>query len=230
MPIDPQKAKRYALDPELSLFSELVEANESLKVMSGREEAGVKQVELVGAELVTIKGAKGDKGERGEKGDKGEKGDSIRGPQGERGLPGERGLKGEQGAPGKDGRNGERGDDGIDGSPDTPEEVVDKVNASKKKVNKSQIDGLDDELKRIERSGGVGGGRQLRMANFSFNGDGATTTFYLEREPGAKGLAIWVHYQGQYLHRGAQYTLSAKALTTLFTPETSTKIEGFFIY
>lgn len=57
-------------------------------------------VEVKGAELVTIKGEKGDKGDQG---DKGEKGDSIKGDKGDSGKDSKvAGPKGDKGDPGKD--------------------------------------------------------------------------------------------------------------------------------
>lgn len=155
MSIDPQKIKRYALDPNLSLFSELVEANQTLKAIAGEGEKGVQQVEIMGAEVMTIKGAKGDKGDRGERGE--------RGLNGLDGKDGKNGLDGKNGRDGLNGRNGVDGQDGQDGSPDDPEEIVIKINASTRKIQKDRIEGLEDDLKRIEvtasqpRGGGAPG-------------------------------------------------------------------------
>lgn len=106
-------------------------------------------VELLGAEVVTIKGKdgvdgkdsnvpgpRGEKGEQGVKGDKGDKGDAskVAGPTGKAGP------KGDTGDAGKNGK------DGVEGSPDTGEEIVGKINAdtSGKKIGKEHVEGLDD--------------------------------------------------------------------------------------
>lgn len=56
----------------------------------------------------------------------------------------------------KDGYTPKKGvdyDDGKDGSPDTPEEVVAKVNSSKKKIRAEQVVGLPDVLRAVDEIG-----------------------------------------------------------------------------
>ena len=72
------------------------------------------------------KGDKGDQGERGEQGLPGMKGE--KGDKGEKGEKGEKGDKGENGF-GIDGKDGLDGKDGKDGSPDTGEEIIEKINS-----------------------------------------------------------------------------------------------------
>lgn len=94
------------------------------------------------------------KGEQGQKGDKGEPGKDgvdgkdglngmpgrdgrngrdgspgLNGRDGADGLPGKDGRLGKDGLPGKDGRDGKDGRNGIDGSPDSPEDIVNKINS-----------------------------------------------------------------------------------------------------
>lgn len=56
-------------------------------------------------------------------------------------------------------------DDGKDGSPDTPDQVVDKVNSSDKKIKPKQIEGLTKLMNVVEEYGknpiGGGGGSSL---------------------------------------------------------------------
>jgi hypothetical protein len=90
-------------------------------------------------------GPTGPQGERGLQGEKGAKGDSIRGPQGN---------PGPQGKPGKQGERGLRGipgDDGKDGSPDTPEQVRDKLATLKgdKRLDASAIKNFPTLEKRV---------------------------------------------------------------------------------
>jgi hypothetical protein len=145
------------------------------------------KVEIKGAELVTIKGQKGDKGEKGDKGDRGEKGDSITGPRGVQGLKGETGRPGKNGKDGEDGQSivGPAGSDGQNGSPDTPEEVIAKINSALKKIDPSQIKGLEGIMRAVDEIGknpvgfeNVGGGGDISyMKDLSTLTDGSTKTF-----------------------------------------------------
>ena len=120
---------------------------------------------------------------------------------------------------------------------ETPEELRDKLESLKDddRLDKSAIKGLDEELKSIRSikgatSPGMFGMKQMRMVSFSFTGDDVTTVFYLPKEPGAKGLAIWAYYQGQHLQLGTHFTVANKTFTcTGFTPQTGSYIEGFII-
>jgi hypothetical protein len=64
-------------------------------------------------------GAKGDKGDRGEPGPQG-----LQGAKGDKGDQGDQGVKGDQGA---NGDKGDQGDTGPAGSPDTPQQILDKI-------------------------------------------------------------------------------------------------------
>ena len=86
------------------------------------------------------------------KGDKGEKGDTIVGEKGDRGERGERGEKGDKGIDGKngnDGLNGKNGKDGLngkDGSPDTPQQIINKINTLRDSLEIRVIRGLSDTI------------------------------------------------------------------------------------
>lgn len=120
---------------------------------------------------------------------------------------------------------------------DTPEQVRDKLETLKgdDRLDKSAIRGLDEELKSIKSikgttSGGMFGMKQMRMVSFSFTGNDSDTVFYLPKEPGAKGYAIWAYYQGQHLQLGTHFTVANKTFTCVgFTPQTGSVIEGFII-
>ena len=63
-------------------------------------------------------------------------------------------------------KNGKDGAAGKDGSPDTPDQVVDKVNQSSKKVSKGSVEGLVDLEKKvadIPRSSGVAGAKGVGL-------------------------------------------------------------------
>ena len=192
--------------------------------------------------LESVRGTQGPQGERGEKGDTIIGQEGKRGPQG---LVGPRGPNGEEGEPGKDGKDGADGKDADPAAvlpfveerlPMLGEKVRDALELLQgdERLDASAVKGLTDELKRL---GGIiastrtiiGGGKQLRITEFSFDGDGSTTTFGISKEPAAKGRAIWVYYQGQHIQRVSQWTLAGKTLTTLFTPDVGTVLDGFLI-
>jgi len=113
---------------------------------------------LEGVETVTLKGAKGDRGDDG-------KDSTVPGPKGDDGkdstVPG---PKGDRGDDGKDSTvPGPKGEPGINGSPDTPDEVVDKVNKADKKIEPKQVKNLLQMLQEAGSSGGGGGGQQFRV-------------------------------------------------------------------
>lgn len=91
------------------------------------------EMSLTGISVVTLKGDVGEKGEKGEKGDTGEKG-----------KDGENGINGRDGVDGRDGLDGINGENGKDGSPDTAEQVRDKLET---------LEG-DERLKRSAIQGG----------------------------------------------------------------------------
>ncbi len=150
-----EKMELFTIDNQMAMFNELQELNENISKLANKE--GVQEVEIQGAELVTIRGPKGDKGD---KGDRGEKGDSVKG---EKGLQGERGLKGDKGEQGIPGVRGQNGQDGEDGSPDTAEEIIEKI--------EPVLNELRDEIKRVEKVASTykgGGGVSAPGVAFAF--------------------------------------------------------------
>lgn len=126
------------------------------------------------------KGDKGDSGKNGEKGATGERGlpgfdgeDGKEGPVGPKGEVGERGERGFIGEKGDPGTNGLDGKDGVgkDGSPDTPKQVIEKINKSKgDKIKRSRVEGLDEvesiartSQKQVQNFVSLGGSRQTAI-------------------------------------------------------------------
>ena len=142
-----KKLNTFSQSKDLAQFEELQEVNENL---SGIKDAvnfkspdmGKELISLIASHLKGDKGEKGDQGETGPQGPQGEEG--PQGPQGEAGKDGV-GVDGLDGKDGKDGVNGADGKHGKDGSPDTAEQVRDKI-ASLTKENRLDI----SALKRIE--------------------------------------------------------------------------------
>ncbi len=122
---------------------------------------------LQGAKALTIKGDKGDKGNQGDRGPKGVAGPV--GPRGVQGVKGPSGPQGNQGPRGVQGLTGPKGDKGLpgipgpDGSPDTPKEIVDKIEkAPDGSIDASKIRNLPmitRELPQLSFFGGGGGGQ-----------------------------------------------------------------------
>lgn len=135
--------KAFQDDPETLASLEHQEKMELLSELASKE---VETVKIEGLEMI-----KGDKGDTGEKGDQGERG--FTGPQGEKGLQGEQGNKGERGFSGTDGKDGK---DGKDGSPDTPADIVAKINTLKDVLEIEVLKGYessDDIIKKIKKQG-----------------------------------------------------------------------------
>lgn len=130
-----KKLVRYSANPKLATFEELADISTEL---------GKSNAIFEGVNLKNIKAIKGEKGDKGDKGEKGDKGDSVVGPRGP--LP-EAGIHYPLPADGLKGEQGDKGDQGIagkDGSPDTAEQVRDKLQELKEdaRLDRSAIKGL----------------------------------------------------------------------------------------
>lgn len=132
-------------------------ANKHLKDIAAKEIPKPKdfptemEVTMKGVSVITLKGDKGEVGRQGVQGAKGDKGES--GKEGKVGPKGERGTRGEKGEPGKNGVNGEEGKLGQNGSSDTPDEIVEKVNLSEKRIDAERVRGLVDVIRQVNKIG-----------------------------------------------------------------------------
>lgn len=151
-------AQKKGNDADLLLLDKINELKDEMEKMRKEHEAEMAKmpemmkmmpeipkeigVEIKGAELITIKGEKGDAGEKGG-GEKGEKGIQ--------GIKGEKGEKGERGNNGTDGERGIQGEKGKDGSPDTGEQIRDKLEilSGDERLKMSAIKGLEEMIKAI---------------------------------------------------------------------------------
>lgn len=246
-----QKLLKYAEKADIDKLLPFFEVLEEIRDILGNKEMPKVDMpvmpgtlKLEGAELVTIKGAKGDKG------------DSPTDahltnlikpliPEVEDGYTP---IKGKDYFDGKDGYTPKKGVDYFDGengtSPSveditqatseklTPlvpkkeeilsevlkegDELIKSINADESdgKIKREKIEGLDEELTAIKN---IPRGREVKQQMvfpFSFSGDGVTTTFYLPKEPSGKGWLIMAHYQGQWLQKNVHYTIANKAFNT----------------
>lgn len=115
--------------------------------------------------------------------------DGQDGRDGKDGRPGQDGVNGRDGIDGRDGKNGRDGRDGKDGSPDTADDIRNKLELlpEGEKLNIDAIEHLREELddlrrKRATMTGGGGGampGRYILPHDLSSSLDGATKTFSL---------------------------------------------------
>ena len=182
-------------------------------------------------------------------------------------------FKGDPGSPGKPGKNGKsiigprgpRGRAGLDGeapsvrdvadvvariigkpkdgSPDTPAQIVTKLQSLKgnRRLDKSAVKGLEAELtslskevrtslstvRKFEKGGGGGMGNvQQEVKNVS-----SATTSITSNYPIMRGIAIWADYQGQTLSKGTHFTVNAdkRTMPLLFTPDDATTIQLIYI-
>ena len=101
------------------------------------------------------KGEAGDKGDIGEKGEKPVVGVDFTVPKD--GKDGQIGKDGKGGVGGLDGKDGMDGKKGNDGSPDTPKQVIDKINSAETKIDASQIKNLP-RARQISGAGALDGG------------------------------------------------------------------------
>lgn len=105
-------------------------------------------------EFAFLPGPKGDKGDRGDKGERG-----AIGPQGQMGMQGIPGKDGRDGRDGRDGTDGKDGKDGKDGSPDTAEDIRNKLEllSDEERLDAKYIKNLPESVQRtiVERGGFV---------------------------------------------------------------------------
>ena len=120
------------------------------------------------------------------------------------------------------------GKKGEDGSPDTPDQVVEKVNDATKKIKPDRVEGLVEKINDIVKRGSKGGGMgnvQHEHTSVSSATTSVSTTFNI----GGGGYALWVYYNGQFIARGIDYTVSGKTLPLLFTPQDGTVMDVIYI-
>lgn len=111
------------------------------------------------------------------------------------------------------------------------------IDELKKELEESAKSETIEELKRqiqnlslrVAYNNGGGGGGMGNIKYFRFSGNSATTVFTLPDTPTQEGAAVFVYYNGQRQHPTEHYTVSGRTLTTLFTAETGTYIDGWII-
>ena len=176
---------------------------------------------------------------------KGEKGEFVKGPQGVQGIRGLQGDPGKDslipGPPGRDGKPGKDGKDSVvpgpqgiqgnpgkDGSPDSPEQVAEKLNTLEERVDIKVIKGLRRFLQNTQKSGSKSGGGSGNWFTDNATGNGVTTAFTLTHSVASGGTAIVVLLQGQVQERTTHYTVSGKTVTFTTAPENGMAIHFWY--
>ena len=125
--------------------------------------------------------------------------------------------------------------DGKDGSPDTPEQIADKINTLEEKIEIKTIKGLktyfDNIIKKIQdvKSNTSGRGGMGNVTHKTFSVSSATTSSSLDYKVAANGNAIWVRYQGQMLVKDTHYTINGPTITWLETFNDNTFVDVTYI-
>jgi len=207
----------------LALYFKLEEIAENLEKIANKEMPKMEipdthKVEIAGAEVITIKGEKGDVGDKGDQGEMGLNGKD--GKNGKDGIDGRNGLDGLNGIDGKNGENGK------DGSPDTAEQVKEKL--LEVGLNIEDITDLKDTLEEIknikEKKVMFGGGFSYSAMNFHIVDDevvsGSGTSWTLKNVP-SPATSLKLYARGQRLPLTIGYTRTGASITTVDSWEAS---------
>lgn len=124
---------------------------------------------------------------------------------------------------------------GKDGSPDTPEQIRDKLKILKEndRLDKSAIKGLEEAITalgaRISRMKGGGGGGMgnIQVETPSGTIDNSNTTFTITTKPKTNSQMLFVN--GQYQRLTEDYTISGKTITMQWVIPTDSTIEIWYV-
>lgn len=175
-------------DKELALLDEVIALEEKF-------DAAVSEIRANSPDFKKfLESVRGSQGEVGPRGPQGEAGESIQGPQGIPGRDGKDGATGPTGATGKDGAQGlqgpqgEQGIPGKDGSPDTADDIRNKLELlpEGEKLKIESIENLRKELDDLKTLASKKGGATIaysrgavKLYDLSSKLDGVTKTFSL---------------------------------------------------
>lgn len=106
-----------------------------------------------------------------------------------------------------------------------------RLDAQAIKGLKEELLTLQSEIQRVGRTRVLAGPHGFRGgADFSFAGDGSTTSFTLPKAPGLHGKAIWVYYNSAWLVPDTHFQVNGKTLTSLFVAGENTTIDGMVFW
>ena len=144
-------------------------------------------------------------------------------------VPGEDGEDGEDGNKGNDGYSPKKGVDyfdGKDGSPDTPEQIVEKLNKTEQSIELKAIKGLENELKTLRqnvagsKSGKGKGGGMGNVQHETFNISAGTTTVTTTYPIAGQGQAVFnFTYENARLEMTNHYTVGSDGKTITFNAD-----------
>jgi hypothetical protein len=92
-----------------------------------------------------------------------------------------------------------------------------------------ELEKLRADIRQVSSKTMMGGGGMGTIKYFKFTCDDTTTAFTLPDRPTQEGNAVFAFYQGQRLHPTDHYTVSGTTITTTFTGETGSFVDGFII-
>lgn len=126
-------------------------------------------------------------------------------------------------------------EDGKDGSPDTPEQIADKINTLEEKIEQKTIKGLAIMFRNLQNSIREAGRKTIQgggMGNVivetpSGTVDGSNRTFTLTTQPKTNALILTVNGQVQRIN--IDFTINGKIITMLWDIPTGSDIFGWFI-
>ncbi len=228
---------KVSVHDSLPVFEELQQINESLKTIAKKETPimempEVQKVEIEGAEIITIKGDKGDSPTDEDLINliKPLIPEPIVGPEGKMGQKGDKPIAGVDYPIPKDGKDGEsivgpQGERGKDGSPDTAQETRDKLESllDGEKLSIQAIQDLpkvlDDLMVKLSANGTNRGtspiARFIDDETPSGTINGSNTVFTISKSPKSGSLKV---YRGGARQRVTEdYTLSDSDKTITFT-------------
>lgn len=139
----------------VSILEYLNELEDTFEARLNEVKDSIPDLETVAERIKGTDGADGNDGEAGEQGSEGKKGDT--GPEGKQGKDGKDGRDGRDGRDGVDGRDAIDGTNGLDGSPDTADDIRNKLELLPE-GEKLSIDAIEDLRNLLETNGKDGKG------------------------------------------------------------------------
>jgi hypothetical protein len=106
------------------------------------------------------------------------------------------------------------------------EAALEKRSVEMSAATEARIEQAEKDL-RVRLAPQRGGFKAPRIVLLDFDGDGSAQTFTIDTEPAAKGRAIFLFHNGQWLQPSTHYTYGYKKISLTFIPGSGEKVEGF---
>src|SRR3990167_7319512 len=180
-------AKAGGRDADLVVLDEITALEEKVDALDKKVDEAVPDLNKV---LKAVRGTDGEDGKNGRDGEDG-KDSKVPGPKGEKGERGEIGPMGIAGRDGKDstvpGPKGDKGDAGKDGSPDTADDIRNKLELLEgdDRLDIKAVKGADELERRLDtkissvpaKMGGTGARQRVHIKDCTSQCDGSSKTF-----------------------------------------------------